>query len=294
MKILLLGSNGQLGYEATRTLFCYGDLVAVDYPEIDFTKPDQVIKFVQEANPDLIYNAVAYTDVDKAELEPEKAMLINCHTPGEVANYCKKNKVPFIHFSTDYVFDGQKNDLYTEEDIPNPINVYGISKFAGEQIIIESQCPHVICRTSWVYSMRAGGFVKKVISWAQNNEELRIVDDQIGNPTWARMLAILSAKFIQSSKIETLNFLEKNLGICHVAGGGHTSRYEWTKSIIKHIPEDIPIKVKGINPAKSGEFPTPATRPMFSALNCDKFERIFNLKIPNWEISLKFMLEKTT
>ncbi|MDO9085542.1 MAG: dTDP-4-dehydrorhamnose reductase [Anaerolineaceae bacterium] len=291
MKIFLLGSNGQLGYEATRTLFCYGDLIAVDYPEIDFTKPRDVISLINQVKPDLIYNAVAYTDVDRAEQEPEKAMLVNCHTLGEIAKYCKENIVPFIHFSTDYVFDGQKNDLYTEDDIPNPINVYGKSKFEGEQAIIESQCPNVIIRTSWVYSMRAGGFVKKVINWAQKNEELRIVDDQIGNPTWARMLAILSAKFILSSKFETLKFLEKNHGVFHLAGGGYTSRYEWTKSIINHIPKDISVKVKKINPAKSHEFPTPATRPMFSALNCEKFENTFSIKIPEWETSLKLMLE---
>jgi dTDP-4-dehydrorhamnose reductase len=291
MKILLLGSNGQLGYEATRTLFCYGDLVAIDYPDIDFTKPDQVIKLIKEVNPDLIYNAVAYTDVDRAELESEKAILVNCHTPGEIAIYCKKFNIPLIHFSTDYVFDGEKGELYTEEDIPNPINVYGKSKFAGEQAIMESQCPIVIFRTSWVYSMRVGGFVKKVINWAQKNEELRIVDDQIGNPTWARMLAILSSTLVKNSKNETLELFESKGSLFHIAGGGYSSRYEWTKSIINFIPNDIPVKVEKINPAKSDEFPAPAARPMFSALNCEKFEQTFSLKIPHWETSLKLMLD---
>lgn len=290
MKIFLFGSNGQLGYEASRTLFCYGDLVAVDYPDIDFTKPKQVLDLISDVKPDLIYNAVAYTDVDKAEQEPEKAMLVNASTPGEIASYCKKNQVPLVHFSTDYVFDGQKNALYTEEDIPNPINVYGKSKFAGEQAIIESQCPHVIFRTSWVYSMRVGGFVKKIIQWAQNNEELRIVDDQIGNPTWARMLAILSSTLLKHSKKETLELFESKSGLYHLAGGGYTSRYEWTKSIINFLPKDIPVKVKSITPAKSSDFPTPAVRPLFSALNCEKFEQAFALKIPNWETALKLML----
>jgi len=291
MKILLLGSSGQLGYEAHRTLFCYGDLIAVDYPEIDFTKPDEVVRLIKKIKPDLIYNAVAYTDVDKAEQEPEKAMLVNSHTPGEIANYCKKSNVPLIHFSTDYVFDGQKNDLYTEEDIPNPINVYGKSKFAGEQAIIESQCPHIIFRTSWVYSMRVGGFVKKFIDWAQNNEELKIVDDQIGNPTWARMLAILSSTPVKNSKTETLEVFDSKGGLYHLAGEGYTSRYGWTKSIINFLPKDIPVKVKKILPVKSNEFPTPATRPLFSGLNCEKFERTFKLKIPDWETTLKLMLE---
>ncbi len=291
MKILLLGSNGQLGYEATRTLFCYGDFVAVDYPEIDFTKPDQVVKFVKEVNPDLIYNAVAYTDVDRAELEPEKAMLVNCHTPGEVANYCKKNNVPLIHFSTDYVFDGQKNALYTEEDLPNPINVYGKSKYAGEQVIIDSQCLHLIFRTSWVYSMRTGGFVKKVINWAQNNEELRIVDDQIGNPTWARTLAILSTQLVINNYQDLYNSFQEKKGVYHLAGGGFTSRFEWTKTIINNLPDDVPTIVKRIFPAKTSEFPTPAKRPLFSAVDCSKFESTFSLKIPNWEIATKLMFE---
>ena len=291
MKILLLGSNGQLGYEATRTLFCYGDLVAVDYPDIDFTKPDQVIKFVNEVNPDLIYNAVAYTDVDKAEQEPEKAMMVNCHTPAEIAQYCKKYKVPFIHFSTDYVFDGQKNALYTEEDIPNPINIYGKSKIAGEQAIIDSQCPHLIFRTSWVYSMRAGGFVKKVINWAQNNEELRIVDDQIGNPTWARMLAILSTHLVRNNYQDLYYYIQEKKGVYHLAGGGFTSRFEWTKAIINYLPEDVPKIVKSILPAKTDDFPTSAKRPLFSALDCSKFESTFSLKIPKWEIATKLMLK---
>jgi dTDP-4-dehydrorhamnose reductase len=291
MKILLLGSNGQLGYEATRTLFCYGDLVAVDYPDIDFTKPDQVIKLVQEVNPDLIYNAVAYTDVDRAEQEPEKAMLVNCQTPGELANYCKKNKVPLIHFSTDYVFDGQKKALYTEEDIPNPINIYGKSKYAGEKVIIESQCLHLIFRTSWVYSMRTGGFVKKVINWAQNNEELRIVDDQIGNPTWARTLAILSTHIVRKNYQDLYQYFQEKKGVYHLAGGGFTSRFEWTKAIIKHIPEDIPTMVKTILPVKTSDFPTPANRPLFSAIDCSKFESTFLLTIPNWEISTSLMLK---
>ena len=292
MKILLLGSNGQLGYEATRTLFCYGDLVAVDYPDIDFTKPDQVIKYVKEVKPDLIYNAVAYTDVDKAEIEPEKVMLVNCHTPGEVANYCKKNNVPLIHFSTDYVFDGQKNDLYTEEDIPNPINIYGKSKFAGEQAINDSQCTYVIFRTSWVYSMRTGGFVKKVINWAQNNEELRIVDDQIGNPTWARTLAILSTHLVRNNYQDLYHYIQEKKGVYHLAGGGFTSRYEWTKAIVNNLSNGSLLKVRKVIPAKTQDFPSPAKRPLFSALDCSKFESTFSLKIPKWEIATKLMFQK--
>lgn len=291
MKILLLGSNGQLGYEATRTLFCYGDLVAVDYPEIDFTKPKQVIDLISEVKPDLIYNAVAYTDVDKAEQEPEKAMLVNASTPAEIATYCKKNQVPLFHFSTDYVFDGTKNALYVEEDIPNPINVYGKSKLDGELAIIESGCDYLIFRTSWVYSLRTGGFVNKVIKWAQENKELRIVDDQIGNPTWARMLAIVSISPIIKNWSNYAYFFENYKGIYHLAGGGYASRFEWTRAIIENLTKNLSVKVKDIVSAKSNEFPTPAERPLFSALSCEKFEKKFDMKIPHWENSLQLMLE---
>jgi dTDP-4-dehydrorhamnose reductase len=272
-------------------LFCYGDLVAVDYPDIDFTKPDQVIKFIEEINPDLIYNAVAYTDVDRAEQEPEKAMLINCHTPGEIAKYCKKSNVPFIHFSTDYVFDGQKNDLYTEEDSPNPINSYGKSKLAGEKVIIESQCPHIIFRTSWVYSMRTGGFVNKVINWAKTNEELKIVDDQIGNPTWARTLAILSTQIVGNNILDIYSCIQEMKGVYHLAGGGFTSRFEWTRSIINNLPNASLIKVRNVIPAKTQDFPSPAQRPLFSALDCSKFEKTFEIKIPRWDLSLRLAMD---
>ena len=139
--------------------------------------------------------------------------------------------------------------------------------------------------------MRAGGFVKKVISWAQRNEELKIVDDQIGNPTWARLLATISSKIIANTKHETLDFFDQKGGIYNLAGGGFTSRYEWTKAIFKFLPQDQSVTVKKITPVKSSEFQTPATRPLFSALNCEKFEHTFSVKIPPWETSLQLMLE---
>jgi len=141
-----------------------------------------------------------------------------------------------------------------------------------------------------VYSLRAGGFVKKVIQWAQNNEELRIVDDQIGNPTWARTLAILTTKFIPKSKDELIKMIENNKGVYHLAGGGFSSRYEWTQSIIQNLQKDYHVKVKRIIPAKTSDFPTPAIRPQFSALDCSKFELTFSLKIPKWEIAMKLMM----
>jgi len=291
MKILLFGSNGQLGYEANRTLICFGDVIAVDFPEINFIKPGEVIKFIKETKPDLIYNAVAYTDVEKAEKENEIATMINSITPGEIAKYCFQYHIPLIHFSTDYVFDGTKQALYVEEDSPNPINVYGKTKLEGELAIISSGCDYLIFRTSWVYSLRSGGFVNKVINWAQNNEELRIVDDQVGNPTWARTLAILSTQFLGNSGVNYNSFIKDTKGVYHLAGGGHASRYHWASYILESLSKEIGLKVKKILPAKSSEFQTSASRPLYSALNCEKYEKGFGLKIPNWEIATHLMLK---
>jgi dTDP-4-dehydrorhamnose reductase len=290
MKILLLGKNGQLGYEAERTLFCLGDVTALDYPQIDFTNPTESLNFVREIKPDLIYNAVAYTNVDKAESEGEKAVLINSSTVGEIARYCQKNGIPLVHFSTDYVFDGRKNDLYVETDTPNPLNMYGSSKLAGEQAIIESGCMYFIFRTSWVYSLREGGFVKKVLAWAKQNDELRIVDDQIGNPTWARMLAQLSVRVLPGKKEQLRPLFEEKSGIYHLAGGGYASRLEWAKAILELWGKDDAIKTKRILPAKTSEFPSPAERPLFSALSCEKFEQAFGVEIPWWKKLLELMI----
>ncbi len=174
LRILLLGRNGQLGWEAERQLFCYGDVYAYDYPQIDFIKPETVLSRIDEIKPDIIYNAVASTNVDKAEQEPKITALINAETPGMIAEKCKKKNIPLIHISTDYVFDGSKGQDYLEEDAPNPINVYGITKYAGENNIIQSGCDYLIFRTSWVYSMRTGGFLQKVIEWAQKKKNYEL------------------------------------------------------------------------------------------------------------------------
>jgi len=196
MKILLFGKNGQLGWELNRTLMCLGELIAIDYPEVNFEKPKDVINIINQIKPDLIVNAAAYTNVDKAEEEPDKARLINADTPGEIARWCKKNNAVIIHYSTDYVFDGTKGSPYTEDDQPNPINIYGETKLAGEVAIQQSEAIHLILRTAWVYSMRGNNFVNKVLEWTKKSDVIRVVDDQISNPTWARALAEITADTI--------------------------------------------------------------------------------------------------
>lgn len=291
MRILLLGSGGQLGWEVHRQLFCLGDVFAYDYPQIDLTKPNEIVKLIQNDKPDLIYNATAYTAVDRAESDEKNARMVNATTPGEIAENCQKRGIGLIHVSTDYVFDGQKGGDYVEMDKPNPLNVYGKTKYEGEEYISQSGCMHLIFRTSWVYSRRKGGFLEKVFDWARTNRELRIVVDQIGNPTWARMLAVLTTSTIMPKGQESITgFFEQHHGLYHLGGKGAVSRFEFTKAIIDFLPESDPLRQTRILTAMTVDFPSPAERPAHSALNCDKFEKDFGIQIPAWHESLQLSL----
>jgi len=287
MRILLFGKNGQLGWELNRTLMCLGELVALDYPEIDFEKPRDVIKVVNQAKPDLIVNAAAYTNVDKAEEEPAKARLINSDTPGEIAKWSKLHNAVLIHYSTDYVFDGTKGSPYTEEDEPNPLNVYGKTKLEGEIAVQQSGAPYLILRTAWVYSMAGNNFATKVLEWAKNSDVLRIVDDQISNPTWARALAEITADVVAMGIEDIRSFFSSKGGLYHCAGSGYCSRYEWAEAIIDEFCKGKRIKIISAN---TRDFHVLAQRPLFSALDCKKFNRLFELFLPNWEDSIRFLL----
>lgn len=279
MKILLLGRTGQLGWELHRTMATFGEIIALDYPEVDLSRIKELIKKVSSIKPDLIINAAAYTDVDKAESEKEKAFQVNGDAPTELNAYAQKNRIPFIHYSTDYVFDGEKGTPYTEEDIPNPINVYGASKLAGEQGIQQTGGKYLIFRTSWVYSNRRGGFVNKILEMAKTQKTLRIVTDQVGSPTWARMLAEATARVVDR--------VEDQWGLYHLAGAGWCSRYEWAREIVRCANPSPNVSILS---AVSAEFPTPARRPIFSGLLCGLVSSVFGLALPEWELSLSFLL----
>jgi len=192
LKILLLGKTGQLGWELNRTLAPTGDLLSLDYPQVDFTNISALQKKVIEWRPQIIINAAAYTDVDKAESEVELAHTINANAPGALAETAQKLGAAFVHYSTDYVFDGTKMEAYVETDITNPLGIYGKSKLAGEQAVEQVGGAYLILRTSWLYSLRCESFVTKVLRWSRQNQKLQIVTDQVGNPTWARMLNLVT------------------------------------------------------------------------------------------------------
>ena len=285
-KILLLGNTGQLGWELNRTILTLGDLVALDYPLIDMADPASIKSIVHEVKPTLIINATAYTDVDKAEAQPKLATAINATGPGILAEEARKIKAALIHYSTDYIFDGTKGEPYTEEDEPNPLSVYGATKLAGEKAVQDVDGTYLIFRTSWVYSLRRPCFVTKVLQWARENEELRIVDDQVSSPTWARTLAEATTQVVAQGKNDIQIFIDENRGLYHLACEGFCSRYEWAKVILECDPlkeEQILLRVL---PAKTKDFPTPAMRPLFSALDVSKIQSKFHLNLPDWENTL--------
>jgi dTDP-4-dehydrorhamnose reductase len=318
MHILLFGKIGQLGWELSRTLPPLGRLTAVDYPEIDLTRPETIRGLISEIHPDIVINATAYTAVDRAESEAQIAMAINGHAPGIMAEAARSIGAALIHYSTDYVFDGTKGSPYVETDTPNPLGAYGQSKLAGERAIQQAGGVYLILRTSWLYSLRRDSFVTKVLDWARQNTDmsapLRVVADQVGNPTWARMLAEITAQLLakgeplarrtpgssdanrslHSSDLHSQRvseWLSDRGGLYHLAGSGYASRLEWAEAILRFDPRRDEQKVREIQPAVTSDFPTPAKRPLFSALNCEYFTKTFELQLPEWGFTLKLAME---
>ena len=287
MNFLLLGNTGQLGAELQEVLPQLGNLIALDYPEINMADADSIRAVFREYSPDMILNATAYTAVDRAERELELAELVNTRGAGILAEEALKNNALLIHYSTDYVFDGKKGAPYTEKDQTNPLSVYGSSKLRGEEAIQQVGGNYLIFRTSWVYSIKnESGFVKKALQWSRQHETLRVVDDQISNPTWARMLAEITVEVLKKGK----EHIKDRKGLYHLAGTGFTSRLDWTRQILSLDPHKEEQKTREILAAKSADFPTPAQRPTFSALNCDLFQESFQIDIPHWEDSLKLAM----
>jgi len=286
MKILLLGHTGQLGWELNRALQPLGQVIALDYPEIDLSAPENIRRLIRECKPDLVVNTAGYTDVDRAESEPELAMAVNSSGVSTLAEEVKKLGAALIHYSSDYVFDGTKDSPYTETDEPNPMNIYGRSKLAGDLAIRDSGCIHLIFRTSWMYSLRRPCFVTNVLSWAKNHDVLRIVDDQVGNPTSARMLAEATAQVIARGGADPIGYLSEVKSLYNLAGTGCCSRFEWAQEIIQIMGMSSHITVI---PAKTSEFPTPAQRPAFSPLDCSK-ARALGIYLPDWQSSLMLCL----
>lgn len=290
-RILLTGKNGQVGWELQRTLAPLGEMVAVDRRNMDLSNPDSIRKIIREIRPDLIVNAAAYTAVDKAESEPDLAMAINGLAPGVMAEEAKRLNAAIVHFSTDYVFDGTKKQSYVEEDAPNPLNVYGKTKLVGEQAIQVTGVPHLILRTSWVYGTRGKNFLLTILRLSRERNELKIVDDQIGAPTWSRMLAEVTS-LVLTQHNSTASLVDVS-GVYHVTSGGLTSWFGFAGKIIEYANQGASRPEPKLIPIPSMDYPAPARRPLNSGLSNERLRQTFDLTMPSWEGSLQMCMDET-
>ncbi|MEW6562281.1 MAG: dTDP-4-dehydrorhamnose reductase [Pseudomonadota bacterium] len=291
MRLLVTGCNGQLGWELARSLMPLGEVIAVDCPQCDFTKPETLIELLDVVKPDVIVNPAAYTAVDKAETEVKLAMQVNATAPGVLAEEAKKRGVLLVHYSTDYVFDGTKMTPYTEDDMPNPLNTYGRSKLAGDESIRQSGCDYLIFRTSWVYAARAQNFVKTILRLAQEREELKIVADQIGAPTWARNIADATAHAIHQAASER-SWGDFESGVFNMTAAGSVSRYEFAEAIIGAVRRrGVEQETRIVVPITAAEHHAVAPRPNYSVLENKKLAERFGIMLPEWEKALAFCLD---
>lgn len=303
LRLLVTGANGQVGWHLQRTLAPLGELLAIDIDQVDFTDPEAIARAIREFQPGILVNAAAYTAVDKAESEPELARAINVNAPAVMAQECARAGTLMLHYSTDYVYDGSKTAPYDERDATGPLSVYGETKLAGDRAIIASGCPYIILRTTWVYDIRGKNFLRTILRLAREKEELRIVGDQFGAPTWARMLAECTAIVIARS------FEHRNVaahwpdsGVFHATAGGSTSWAGFAQAILDDYQElaDVngetsefsgPLKTRRVVAITTEEYPLPARRPQNSVLSNGLIARRFGIIMPDWRHQLRLALQ---
>jgi dTDP-4-dehydrorhamnose reductase len=290
MRILLTGTSGQVGWELRRALQPLGQVIAVERSRMDLTNPDSIRKIVREVAPQLIVNPAAYTAVDKAESEPDLSMAVNGVAPGIMAEEAKRVGAAMVHYSTDYVFDGTNSEPYTEEHSPRPINVYGRTKLAGELAIQAAEVPYLIFRTSWVYGLRGKNFLLTMLRLAKERDELHIVTDQIGAPTWSRTIAEVTALALARCSVADI---ERFSGVYHLTARGLTSWFGFAQAIIQrfalHSAQSGP-KLLGIATAN---YQQAAKRPANSAMSSKKFAATFDLALPQWDDALALCLDQS-
>ena len=292
MRILLTGKSGQVGKALQATLAPAGEVIALDRGQLDLVSADAIRQAVREIKPDVIVNAAAFTAVDRAESEPDLAMAVNGVAPGVLAVEARRIDALLVHYSTDYVFDGAKDGPYMEEDATHPLSVYGRTKLAGEQAIREAGIRHYIFRTSWVYSARGSNFVHTILRLARERTEIRIVDDQVGAPTWARSIAEITAKILSAGG-NTTNAPDNAGGIYHVTAAGAVSWFGFAQAILAAAKTRFPrMIVPQLIPIPSSEYPLPARRPLNSRLDNSRLTAAFGLALPKWEDALRLCMQE--
>ncbi|MHB9009681.1 MAG: dTDP-4-dehydrorhamnose reductase [Limisphaerales bacterium] len=287
-RILVIGSNGQVGWELVRTLAPLGAVTAVDYPRIDLTNHDSIRQWVRESGARVVVNAAAYTAVDKAETDLDRAMQINAVAPGILAEEARRAGALLVHYSTDYVYDGTKESAYTEEDTTGPVSAYGRSKLAGDVAVQAAGGEHLIFRLCWVYGARGQNFLLTMMRLARERETLRVVADQFGAPTWSRMIAgttaLALARTLASPEPAVFN------GVYHLCAGGATSWHGFAQRIIEWMPAEG-RRCREVKAIGTADYPLPAKRPANSRLDTAKLRRTFGLSLPDWETSLRLVME---
>lgn len=300
-KILLTGKNGQIGADLLLQLPSLGDVVALDRRQMDLARPEEIRRTIREIQPHLIVNAAAYTAVDHAEREPDIARAINADAPRLMAEQAREIGAALIHFSTDYVFDGSKNTPYREDDPTNPINTYGRSKLAGEEAVRAAGIPHLIFRAAWVYATRGTNFLLTILRLATEREELRIVRDQIGAPTWSREIARATTEILGRlmRQGDIVTALSSAGGTYHMTAGGETNWYEFTLAILekaarvspatpwfKAATGGKPLITRRVIPIITSDHPTPSRRPAYSVLSDIRLQEKFGVRMSYWSTQL--------
>lgn len=295
-RILLLGSTGQVGWELQRSLAPLGELIALDWqsdPPADFSKPQAIQGLLTDLTPDVIVNAAAHTAVDRAESEPDIARLLNATSVGVLARYAAGAGAWLLHYSTDYVFDGEGCQPRNEDAPTGPLNVYGQTKLEGEDLIRASACRHLILRTSWVYAARGGNFAKTMLKLAAERAHLTVIDDQIGAPTGADLLADVSAHVLKhvTSSADGVQLA----GTYHAVAAGETSWHGYASQVVDFaLRHGLPVSAERVDPVPTSAFPTPARRPLNSRLDTSKLQQAFGLVLPPWQQGVDRLLHEVT
>nr|VFJ49610.1 MAG: dTDP-4-dehydrorhamnose reductase [Candidatus Kentron sp. DK] len=290
MKILLTGKNGQVGRELQRTLAPLGEVVAVGRADCDLARPDEIRSLVRGVEPDVIVNPAAYTAVDRAETEKESAFAVNGVAPGILGEEAAGLSALVVHYSTDYVFDGEKATPYTEDDIPNPLNVYGASKLAGERALRESGADHLILRTGWVFGAHGNNFPKTILRLAGEKASLNVVADQFGAPTSAALIAEVTGRILRRYRQADR---EAPTGVYHLVAGGVTTWHGCARAVVeiaRGMGGKLELDPENVRPVTTAEYPLPARRPANSRLDTHKLENAFALRLPGWRVGLEQVL----
>jgi dTDP-4-dehydrorhamnose reductase len=298
-RILLTGKNGQVGAELATLLPGLGEVAAFDRHQLDLTNPDQIRRAIRDVQPTIIVNAAAYTSVDQAEKEEKQAHIINVEAPALMAEEAKKIRAVLVHYSTDYVFDGSSSLPYGETDQPNPINVYGKTKLAGEDALRAVGAPYLIFRTAWVYGTRGRNFLLTILRLATEREELKVVSDQFGAPTWSHEIAKATARVLLQLSSQDRESISKFSGIYHMTAAGKTSWFKFAEAILEvasRMPRGIPwfetatkgqpLVTRRVTAIATEEYPTPARRPVYSVLSNSRLKQDFGLELPAWRLQL--------